>query len=237
MRSGCAPSAQRRSSAKLTRTPGGLRWVRTGYAYQPPALGTYRRRRAACPQGPRTVRTGYTYQEPRALGTYRVLWQPRRRARGRAGCWPGCGGAAASRALGRAARDAAEAVTWPRRTANETATRTVRDGETAGAMCLARMADINGVGPRPRRLASRSQITSPLPATGTQSLHHVEAAPWAPQCSATRPLSVLYLPLHYWYGHMRLLGERAFCDSTVCLILTAALLVRSHAFIRGKGVL
>ena len=38
--------------AELTRTPRGLRWVRTGYAYQPPALGTYRRRRAACPQGP-----------------------------------------------------------------------------------------------------------------------------------------------------------------------------------------
>ena len=37
---------------ELTRTPRGLRWVRTGYAYQPPALGTYRRRRAACPQGP-----------------------------------------------------------------------------------------------------------------------------------------------------------------------------------------
>ena len=26
--------------------------VRTGYAYEPPALCTYRRRRAACPQGP-----------------------------------------------------------------------------------------------------------------------------------------------------------------------------------------
>jgi hypothetical protein len=37
---------------KLTRTPRGLRRVRTGYAYQPPALGTYRRRRAASPQGP-----------------------------------------------------------------------------------------------------------------------------------------------------------------------------------------
>ena len=36
---------------ELTRTPRRLRWVRTGYAYQPPALGTYRRRRAACPQG------------------------------------------------------------------------------------------------------------------------------------------------------------------------------------------
>ena len=38
--------------AELTRTPRRLRWVRTGYAYQPPALDTYRRRRAACPQGP-----------------------------------------------------------------------------------------------------------------------------------------------------------------------------------------
>ena len=38
--------------AELTRTPRGLRWVRTGYAYRPPALGTYPRRRAACPQGP-----------------------------------------------------------------------------------------------------------------------------------------------------------------------------------------
>ena len=34
--------------AKLTRTPRGLHWVRTGYAYEPPA--PYRRRRAA--QGP-----------------------------------------------------------------------------------------------------------------------------------------------------------------------------------------
>ena len=32
--------------------PRGLRWVRTGYACQPAALGTYRRRGAACPQGP-----------------------------------------------------------------------------------------------------------------------------------------------------------------------------------------
>ena len=39
-------------SAELTRAPRGLRWVRTGYAYQPPALGTYRTHRAACPQGP-----------------------------------------------------------------------------------------------------------------------------------------------------------------------------------------
>ena len=37
---------------ELTRTPRGLRRVHTGYAYQPPALGTYRRRRAACLQGP-----------------------------------------------------------------------------------------------------------------------------------------------------------------------------------------
>ena len=43
---------QAMSGPKLTRTPRGLRRVRTGYAYEPPALGTYRRRRAACPQGP-----------------------------------------------------------------------------------------------------------------------------------------------------------------------------------------
>ena len=30
----------------------GLSGVRTGHTYQPPALGTYRRRRAACPRGP-----------------------------------------------------------------------------------------------------------------------------------------------------------------------------------------
>ena len=41
----------RRPAPQLTRTPRRLRRVRTGYAYQPPALGTYRRRRAACPQG------------------------------------------------------------------------------------------------------------------------------------------------------------------------------------------
>ena len=40
------------SRAELTRTPRGLRRVRTGYAYQPPALGTYRTHRAACPQSP-----------------------------------------------------------------------------------------------------------------------------------------------------------------------------------------
>jgi hypothetical protein len=38
-----------KSSSELTRTPRRLRWVRTGYAYQPPALCTYRTRRAACP--------------------------------------------------------------------------------------------------------------------------------------------------------------------------------------------
>ena len=46
------PLEQRGRLPELTRTPRRLRWVRTGYAYQPPALGTYRRRRAACPQGP-----------------------------------------------------------------------------------------------------------------------------------------------------------------------------------------
>ena len=37
--------------SKLTRTSRGLRTVRTGYAYQPPACCTYQRRRAACPGG------------------------------------------------------------------------------------------------------------------------------------------------------------------------------------------
>ena len=37
--------------SRRTRTPRRLRWERTGYAYQPLALGTCRRRRAACAQG------------------------------------------------------------------------------------------------------------------------------------------------------------------------------------------
>ena len=40
------------SGPELTRTPRGLCRVRTRHAYHPPALGTYRMRRAACPQGP-----------------------------------------------------------------------------------------------------------------------------------------------------------------------------------------
>ena len=40
------------------------RWVRTG------------RTGRLAPRAPRTVRTGYAYQ-PRALGTYSVPWQPR----------------------------------------------------------------------------------------------------------------------------------------------------------------
>ena len=55
----------------LTRTPRGLAtrtslpcWVRTG------------RTGRLAPKAPRTVRTGYAYQ-PRALGTYRVPWPPR----------------------------------------------------------------------------------------------------------------------------------------------------------------
>ena len=38
-----------RQPPKLTRMPRGLRTVRTGYAYPPPACCTYRRRRAAWP--------------------------------------------------------------------------------------------------------------------------------------------------------------------------------------------
>ena len=54
------------SPPKLTRTP---------RPSQPPALGTYQRRRAACPRARRTLRTGYAYQ-PRAFGTYRAPWHP-----------------------------------------------------------------------------------------------------------------------------------------------------------------
>eukprot|EP00964_Phaeocystis_antarctica_P113494 scaffold77507_cov69-Phaeocystis_antarctica.AAC.1 len=55
--------ARARRQPKLTCTPRGLRTVRTGYAYQPPACCTYQRRRAAAvrvpapgvPYVPRTV--------------------------------------------------------------------------------------------------------------------------------------------------------------------------------------
>jgi glutathione S-transferase len=57
------PQLPGRCGPELTRTPRCLRWIRTGYAYQPSALGTYRRRRAACPLARtslgRTVRTAY----------------------------------------------------------------------------------------------------------------------------------------------------------------------------------
>ena len=56
---------------ELTRAPRGLRWVRTAGAGR------------LALRVPRTVRTGYTYQ-PRALGTYRVnrgtrRWEPTNR--------------------------------------------------------------------------------------------------------------------------------------------------------------
>ena len=66
------------ADAQLTRTPRGLCGVRTGYAHQPPALGTHRRRRAACPQGP-TYCT-YWLRVPatgaRAYRAYCVPWHP-----------------------------------------------------------------------------------------------------------------------------------------------------------------
>ena len=70
---------------ELTRTPRGLRWVRTGYAYQSPALGTYRRRRAACLQGSACCK--YWVHVPR-------LWRTQ----------VGTGHALASRAPGRTRR-------------------------------------------------------------------------------------------------------------------------------------
>ena len=66
--------------SELTRTPRRLRRVRTGYAYRPPALGTYRTRRAACPQGPtyctywvRVPASAVPYV-PRTVATQVVDW-------------------------------------------------------------------------------------------------------------------------------------------------------------------
>ena len=67
---------ERRLWPELTRTPRGLRRVRTGYAYQPPALVRTGRTGRLAPRAPRTVRTGYAYQ-PRPYRTHRVPWQPR----------------------------------------------------------------------------------------------------------------------------------------------------------------
>ena len=64
---------------KLTRTPRGLRTVRTGYAYPPPACCTYRRRRAACPGRPllyvRCTRTGLWHSvHTRTVAPQASLW-------------------------------------------------------------------------------------------------------------------------------------------------------------------
>ena len=69
--------------AELTRTPRCLRWVRTGYAYQPPALGTYRTHRAACPPG--TTHCTYWARVPASAVPYvprAVAPQAERAARG-----------------------------------------------------------------------------------------------------------------------------------------------------------
>ena len=57
----------------LTRASRSLRAVRMGYAYQPPACCTYRRRRAARPEAQRTARVPAS-----AYRTYRVPWHHRR---------------------------------------------------------------------------------------------------------------------------------------------------------------
>ena len=73
------------SRPELTRTPRGLRRVRTGYACLPPALGTHPRRTAACRQGPAYctyrlhTRTSYT-----RTATSTVPYGPCIRARVRA---------------------------------------------------------------------------------------------------------------------------------------------------------
>ena len=75
-----------RRGAELTRTPRRLRWVRTGYAYRPPAFSTYRRRRAACPQGPACCT--YWVRVP-ATGVPYVPRTVRTAHRGTAGAWGG----------------------------------------------------------------------------------------------------------------------------------------------------
>jgi hypothetical protein len=77
-----------RLQPELTRTPRRLRWVRTGYAYQPPALGTYRTRRAACPQGPAycTYWVRVAASAVPRLWRYRVLWHPGTAYSGTPGC-------------------------------------------------------------------------------------------------------------------------------------------------------
>ena len=68
---------EREWEAGLTRTPRRLRWyVQATRTSLPRCVRTGGAGRLA-PRAPRTVRTGYTYQ-PQALGTYRVPWQPRR---------------------------------------------------------------------------------------------------------------------------------------------------------------
>ena len=96
----------------------GLRTVRTGYAYQPPACCTYQRHRTACPEAPRTVRrtvpryavqchgTPYsaTVRRTRTVPPYRVPWHPRwppRRAARVAASSPATGAAARRRSCTR----------------------------------------------------------------------------------------------------------------------------------------
>ena len=71
-----AEIADSKFRAELTRTPRRLRWVRTGYAYQPPALGTYRRRSAVFPQGPAYC-TYWVRVPATGVCTYCVPWHPR----------------------------------------------------------------------------------------------------------------------------------------------------------------
>ena len=75
-----SPACLSSCSAALTRTPRRLRGVRADSAYQPPAMCTYRRRRAACPQGltycvpgtrARLGRSGTVMRNPGAPGAGR----------------------------------------------------------------------------------------------------------------------------------------------------------------------
>ena len=71
------PAKRSMHTPELTCTPQGLCRVPTGFAYQPPALCTYRRRRAACPQGAacwvRVRATGVPYV-PHAVSPHGSGW-------------------------------------------------------------------------------------------------------------------------------------------------------------------
>ena len=132
-------AASLRAASVLTRTSRGLRTVRTGYVYQPPACCTYRRHRAACPGRPllyvrrtrtslrRAVRTAYhaTPGARRALGRHASPYAAHRnvlrlaRAARRGAAWSKCplGSAPAPLAVPQLALGASSGRAWRPRAA------------------------------------------------------------------------------------------------------------------------